>query len=221
VTTPTSLQDQIKSLRIDEATVRQLAVGSTDIAWPVVGGGPTSGRCAVYISADRTGRIREVWPQGCDHPGLQDPLRDIIKSWKLSPASEKGSPVQVEALVTFEFATRVVGGNAASKETPVQSPSPDVKPPSSKFDGPPVISPSVVRKAKPECSPGESCNGIHGEVTVKVVVLADGSVGDVTVRSGEPRLFEDAMKAARKCKFEPGKLFGKPTTMDIELKFQF
>ena len=105
---PTPLQEQIRRVKLDEDTLRKLSVNGTEINWPPVGGGLTTGRCAVYISADRSGRIREVWPHGCDNPGLQDPLRDVVKKWQLKPATANGAPVQVEALVTFTFQTKVV-----------------------------------------------------------------------------------------------------------------
>ncbi len=62
-------RERIKTLKVDEATVRALATSATEIDWPAVGGGPLTGRCAVYVAADRVGHIREVWPEGCDNPG--------------------------------------------------------------------------------------------------------------------------------------------------------
>ena len=85
---------------------------------------------------------------------------------------------------------------------------------------PPVVPPRVIKIVKPDCGVGQSCHGIHGDVVVVVDVLADGTVGDVTVRSGDPRLFDDATKATKQCTFEPGKL-GKPTSMNFDLKYQF
>ena len=79
----------------------------------------------------------------------------------------------------------------------------------------------VIKIVKPDCGVGQSCHGIHGDVVVVVDVLADGTVGDITVRSGDPRLFDDATKAAKQCTFEPGKLLGKPTSMNFDLKYQF
>lgn len=99
-------QNRIRSVRVDQDTVRKLATTSTAIAWPSVGAGPTKGGCAVYISADRTGTIREAWPNGCDNAGLEDPLREMVKKWRLKPAVEGGTPVQIESLVTFSFDTQ-------------------------------------------------------------------------------------------------------------------
>jgi hypothetical protein len=78
----TPSEKRLETVRIDQDVVRKLALGSTEIDWPTVGEGLTTGVRAVYISADRSGQVREVWPEGCDNPGLQDPLRDQVKKWK-------------------------------------------------------------------------------------------------------------------------------------------
>jgi hypothetical protein len=100
-------EDRITRMRIDQDTLRKLSLTSTDIDWPAVGGGPATGGCAVYVSADRAGRMREVWPGGCDNAGLEDPLRDMVKKWQLKTATANGVPVQVESRLTFAFKTQV------------------------------------------------------------------------------------------------------------------
>ena len=86
---------------------------------------------------------------------------------------------------------------------------------------PPVVPPRPVKLAKPDCSDGQSCHGIHGVVVVIVDVLTDGTVGDATVDKGDPRLADAALKAAKQCRFQPGTLLGKPTSMNFDLKYQF
>src|SRR5262245_7532941 len=102
---PTPETRRIRTVRLDEETVRKLSVNGTDIDWPPVGEGLTRGGCAVYISADRTGQVREVWPGGCDNAGLEDNLRAQVKKWRLKLAVANGVPVQVNSLVTFTFQT--------------------------------------------------------------------------------------------------------------------
>src|SRR5215467_15864479 len=84
-----------------------LALTTTEIAWPPQGGGPATGGCAVYVGADRAGNVRESWPGGCDSTGIQTALRDIVKTWKLRVPISNGVPVQVEALLGFTFHTEV------------------------------------------------------------------------------------------------------------------
>lgn len=118
VDTPTPPEQQISRVQLKGDVLRSLVKGSSDVAWPEVGGGLTKGLCAVYLSADRAGHVREVWPGGCDNPGLQDPLRDAIKNWQLQPSNVNGVPVQVEGLVGFRFETKVATGG---DPTPVLS----------------------------------------------------------------------------------------------------
>ena len=70
---PTPPEGRIKSVKVDESVARKLLMGAPEIEWPSVGDGLTKGRCAVYIAVDRTGKVREVWPEGCDNAGLEDP----------------------------------------------------------------------------------------------------------------------------------------------------
>jgi hypothetical protein len=96
---------RINSLRISEATLRSLSLTSTEIKWPAVEGGLLTGGCALYVSADRSGRMREVWPGGCDNKELVTPLREIVRKWQLNTATVNGVPVQVEARLTFPVKT--------------------------------------------------------------------------------------------------------------------
>ena len=105
VNEPTPVQDRIGTAWVDEATFRSLVETDMIINWPAVGSGLTKGGCAVYVSADRSGHIQEVWPGGCDNAGLEDPLRDMVRKWRLKIATSNGAPVQVGARLTFPFVT--------------------------------------------------------------------------------------------------------------------
>ena len=85
----------------------------------------------------------------------------------------------------------------------------------------PVVPPRLRKLVKPDCSDGQLCHGMHGTVIVVVDVLTDGTVGDTTVKSGDPELADFALKAAKKCRFDPGKLLGEPTSMNFELEYKF
>jgi TonB family protein len=91
----------------------------------------------------------------------------------------------------------------------------------SQSEKPPVVPPKITKLFKPDCSAGHNCHGIRGVVELTVDVLTDGTVGDVTVKSGDPRLTDEAVRAAKLCLFKPGTLLGKPTNMNYDLKYQF
>jgi hypothetical protein len=99
----TPLAERITRMIVSDDAVRKLAVNSTEITWPTVGQGILKGGCAVYISVDRAGNVREVWPEGCDNPALQGPLCDAVKKWHLKPAVANNVPVQIESLMGFGF----------------------------------------------------------------------------------------------------------------------
>jgi hypothetical protein len=103
----TPVDERITRVRVSEDTVRKMALTSTVINWPEVETGMVTGGCAVYISVDRTGQIREVWPGGCDNFALELPLRQMVAKWQLKPATSKGVPVQIEARLTFPVATKL------------------------------------------------------------------------------------------------------------------
>lgn len=222
VDNPTPPQEQIKSVTVDEATVRRLA-SDPEVAWPAAENPPTTGKCSVYLTADRAGHIREVWPQGCDNAGLQDSLRETIRKWQLKPATERGIPVQIEAVVNFTFETKLINNhpsiNAADPNSPTSTK--DVTPAQAARKGPIVMPPRIIQLVKPDCSMNQPCHGIHGDVSVVVNVLVDGTVGDVTVRSGDPQLFDAATSAAKQCTFQPGTFLGNPTSMNFDLKYEF
>jgi hypothetical protein len=100
-------QDRIARALIDQKTFRELSLTDTTIDWPLVGGPPLKGNCTVYVSADRSGRVREVWPGGCDNTGLEEPLRSAVRKWRLKTALLNNLPVQVDSRVTFPFQVQV------------------------------------------------------------------------------------------------------------------
>ena len=222
VDNPTPPQNQIKSVRVDEATVRRLA-SDPEIPWPAAENPPTTGKCSVYLSADRAGHVREVWPGDCDNAGLQDSLREMVRKWQLKPATESGIPVQIEALVNFTFETKLINNHPLANTPDPNAPTStkDVTPTKAARKGPIFVLPRIIQLVKPDCSMNRPCHGIHGDVWVAVNVLADGTIGEVTVRSGDPRLFDAATRAAKQCTFQPGTILGNTTSMNFDLKYEF
>lgn len=94
-------------MRVSDEVLHGVAIGNTDIAWPATGGGPAKGGCAVCVSTDRDGHIRETRPAGCDNAGLQNPLREQVMKWQLKLAVSDGVRVPVESLLGFSFETPV------------------------------------------------------------------------------------------------------------------
>ena len=65
-------------------------------------------------------------------------------------------------------------------------------------------------------------NGVQGTVTLKVHLLANGSVGPITVVNGLPDgLTEMAIDAAKRIVFLPKRVDGKPVSVVIKLEYGF
>jgi protein TonB len=63
--------------------------------------------------------------------------------------------------------------------------------------------------------------GKTGMVILKVVILADGSVGDVTVMRGEEPFVGAAVAAVKKWKYEPARAQGQPITVYRVIQIPF
>jgi periplasmic protein TonB len=84
--------------------------------------------------------------------------------------------------------------------------------------------PVVVKSVKPEYTAAAKEAGIQGDVTLDVVVLEDGSVGDVKVTQSldaEHGLDDQAVKAAKQWQFKPGTKNGKPVPVHVDMVMTF
>jgi TonB family protein len=87
-----------------------------------------------------------------------------------------------------------------------------------------VTLPRVVKEAKPEYTPAAMQQKIQGTVWLEIVVTEKGDVGSVQVSQSldkEYGLDDQAVKAAREWKFEPGKKDGKPVPVQVTLEMTF
>ena len=87
-----------------------------------------------------------------------------------------------------------------------------------------VTLPVVVKEVKPVYTRAALDAGIQGSVWLKVVVRADGDVGDVQVSMSldtENGLDDEAVRAAKQWKFKPGTKDGKPVAVEVTLEMTF
>jgi protein TonB len=85
-----------------------------------------------------------------------------------------------------------------------------------------VSAPVLVEDVKPQYTAEARRAGIQGIVELECVVETDGSVGNVTVtKSLDEGLDQEAVKAARQWRFEPGKKDGKAARVQIGLEMTF
>jgi TonB family protein len=87
-----------------------------------------------------------------------------------------------------------------------------------------VTLPRVTKESKPVYTPAAMQQKIQGSVWLLVVVTEKGDVGEITVSKSldkEYGLDDEAVKAARKWKFDPGKKDGKPVPVQVTLELTF
>jgi hypothetical protein len=102
----TPATEQMKTIQVTENTTRVLALNTPAIVWPTVREGKTEGVMSVYVSVDRSGQVREVWPLASNNPELNEAFREQLLRWQYKPYNNAG-PSQMEAVLTFAFATRI------------------------------------------------------------------------------------------------------------------
>jgi protein TonB len=87
-----------------------------------------------------------------------------------------------------------------------------------------VAMPSVITEVKPSYTAEAMRAKIQGVVMVEAVVREDGTVGQVqVVRSLDPTfgLDQEALKAVRRWRFQPGTRLGKPVPVLVEIELTF
>ena len=87
-----------------------------------------------------------------------------------------------------------------------------------------VTLPVVVHEVKPVYTPEAMQQKIQGSVHVRIVVLPNGTVGDVSVSQSldaEYGLDQQAIVAAKQWEFRPGTKDGKPVPVEVTLEMTF
>ena len=87
-----------------------------------------------------------------------------------------------------------------------------------------VTLPVVVHEVKPDYTPEALQQKIQGSVVLGIVVLADGTVGDITVEHSLDATYgldQQAIDAAKQWTFKPGTKDGKPVPVSVTLQMVF
>ncbi|HEV7674288.1 MAG TPA: energy transducer TonB [Candidatus Angelobacter sp.] len=102
----TSAAEQMKTIQVGDDSARALALNTPPIVWPAVREGKTAGVMSLYVSIDRAGKVREIWPLASHNAELNEAAREQVSRWQYKPYSN-GGPSQMEAVLTFAFNTRI------------------------------------------------------------------------------------------------------------------
>ena len=198
IDTPTPPDRQIRNTQVVESTARSIAIDITAPNWPAVREGKTTGTASVYISVDRGGHVREIWPLTSDNPEIISALQSQLKHWQFKPYVN-GVPMQMEAVFAFAFTSQ---------------------------QGPPIplLNNTEARKlakhmVEPRVSPSAATPG--NTFTVRVRVDEEGrTLAVMNVRKVKPALYDAAVKALKQWEFNPYVKDGKPDRFDADLVFK-
>ncbi len=211
----------IKSIPINQATFDQLASGQPALVWPSVHSGNTSGKLSMFVSVDKDGHVREAYPLNSDNAGLQDAVRDQLLKWRLKPAVVDGSRMQIEAALTFAFATSRDGApvSSASVDVPSSASAPDIKP----IVVPPAIASSLQTKSfAPVYPQALREKRVGGKVELKAVIGKNGQVVSLTpISSNNPDLTQAAITAVQHWAYKPYLLNGAPVEIETVITVNF
>ena len=87
-----------------------------------------------------------------------------------------------------------------------------------------VSLPQVVKQVKAEYTEEAKQNRIEGKVGLDVVVLADGTIGDVKVAQSLDTVYgldANAVKAMKQWQFKPGMKDGKPVAVRVHVEMAY
>jgi hypothetical protein len=99
---PTPREKQIRSVIVPEAELRALALQPTEIIWPqVLEDRQATGETSYYVSLDRTGQVREVFPLSVAIERADDSARRQIMKWTFKPVLNDGFQCRLKPFLIF------------------------------------------------------------------------------------------------------------------------
>jgi protein TonB len=136
-------------------------------------------------------------------PLLDQAAIDAARQWVFTPTLLNGVPTPAIITTTVNFLQQMAG---------VYRP------------GNGVRAPRLVYDAKPVYTEAAMAEKIQGVVSLNAVVLPDGAVGDVSVTKSLDAMYgldEEAVRAMKQWRFEPGTKDGEPVPVQVEVEMTF
>jgi hypothetical protein len=159
-----------------------------------------------------------VLPAATSLPKIEKPKR-----WVAPQAPELTLAQQEPALPANESSPSVSAADASRSPVTALATAPNTAP----EPAPIVPSATTERRFVSELPQGHfvhpvvSGPNLVGELQLKALIAADGSVKDVIVLSGSPRLAEAGMRAVRQWHYSPNQVVGGPAGMETQIRMSF
>jgi len=135
----------------------------------------------------------------------------IILDGRVVAAPTVRSPIAGSAMITgltAASARELIDANLACHSNPAQCAA--------------ALLPVPVYKENPQYTPAAMAARIEGDVLLEVIVLADGSTGDVTVvKSLDSGLDRQAVEALKRWTWKPGTRSGEPARVPVQISMKF
>ncbi len=149
---------------------------------------------------------------------LRSSSLEAVRQWIYKPYLLNGQPTEVETTITvnYNLAPPAPSANENSNEDqPLSGAAPEKL-------GPGITPPAVVTTVPPQYTPQGRQDKISGNVLLKLVVDTNGNPTNVrVVRSLDPGLDQEALKAVKQYKFKPAIRHGKPVATEVSIEVNF
>jgi protein TonB len=214
ITEPTSPQERLVSIGVPQSMVELAILHAPPNVWPPVRSGGTSGMLTMYISIDRNGRIREIYPLNSDNAELEEVAREHLLQWQLKQLTVRGSPAQAESTITFHFDTKLL---------------PSTPPPADQTPTVPPIRVNAKAAGKllishptPVYPQDALLSHLWGTVVVELTVDREGIPRDIHVLSSPGgSLSRAAVDVLRQARYRPYLVNGKPAEIQSTVSVDF
>jgi len=193
----TPKEGQVRTVALSQTELAQQALQPSEIIWPQVLDGKTSGETSYFLSVDKKGQVREVLPLSVAVERADDSARRQVMRWKFKPLLRDGVPLQVESVVNFQFNTRAYGPTEMLTDAEVRKLASDIVDPTF-----PAGTPS-----------GLTC-------AIRVAIDSDGGLIEQIAGECAAGLFTPCSHTLGKWKFSPIVQDGKSLPYRAEIDFK-
>jgi TonB family protein len=190
---------------------------------------PFTGSIDVETVVSTTGVVIQTRAVGVGQPAFEAAAADAARKWQFKPALLGGrTPLPVLVLLRMSFrAPREPGAAAETSAQLVAIPrqAPRARVPALAFQTvPPGSGLKLIRSVRPQYTAEGMRRRIQGAVSLNIIVLSDGTVGEAEVAKSLDRqsgLDDEAVLAARYWLFEPAVVDGQAVAVRTQLELEF